>query len=484
MVEVTAMNGRKKTRRTPPKPVARLLESHPAMSLPMVQPEQIRQRIEGGIICRNLVVDMLSGPSDKFRERLLTIEVVMLCMLEFVLDRMPSFLDIVDRLRQGMIPQVDALVVTSKAFYKRLQVIPHQLFLQALESTSKLLEQTQSFKRPWISDLASFASGVYAIDDTTLDALMRRTKLLKTLPKGDLATLAGRLGCAINLATGKFSRMVYDVDAAANEKNHIRPLIAALPKASMFVFDLGYFCFPLFDWITEQGCYFVTRMRGKTSMKVIAVLGNSHHYRDRIIWLGKHKSDRAAHPVRLVEILIDGVWYGYITNVLEPSRLNAHQVWALYSMRWTIEMCFAAVKRALNLAFLRPTLPNAMLIQIWSTLIVYQVLQDLRLEVAACAGWKEDEVSWEMLMRRIAWYAKDKPKEPLRRWLCRDARALNLKKRGTRKRRRLGLPEEVLAELLPPPEDFVFDNPPSRKPRQGDIHTLKDPTELVMVTLS
>jgi hypothetical protein len=473
----------RKPRRKPVLAPPQVLKTYADGALPVVDPVQVESRI-AGLFTRRNVADMFCGPPDPFRQRLLTIEVMVLCMLQFVLVRMPSFLEVVTLLRQGKIADIDAIDVSAQAFYKRLAVIPHQLFLQVLQSTSRLLKQQQKTTRGWVAALASFATGIYAIDDTSLDALVRRTEFLKKQPKGDLATLGGRLACAIDLVTGKFEQIVYDADAAANEKSHVRPLISALPQAALLVFDLGYFSFSLFDWLTVQQRYFVTRMRAKTSFKTIQVLADRSHYRDRIVWLGNYRADRAAHPVRLVEIQLQQQWWGYVTNVMEPSRFNAAQIWGIYSQRWTIEMCFAAIKRALRLAYLRPSIPNAMLTQIWSTLTVYQVLQDLRLDVAAASGWHEDDVSWEMLMRRIGWYAKDPPNKTLREWLCSEAEGLSLKKRGVRKRRLQELPPDVLAQAIPPPPDIEMDKILPRTARQGDPHPLKNPSKLVKASLS
>jgi hypothetical protein len=473
----------RKPRRSPPPIDRALLEHHPSGTLPMVGAEEVRQRIVGGLFPRDFVSDALGGAVCPYRERLLTIEVVVLCMLEFVLERMPSFLAIVDRLGSGKIAGVGSMSVSPQAFYRRLQRLPHQMFLATLERTSQQLRRSQRFSRPWVRQLAGFADGLYAVDDTTLDALVRRTQLLRQYPKGAMETLGGRLGCAIDLTTGGLAQVVYDPDAAANEKSHVRQLIAALPERSLLVFDLGYFSFGLFDWITEGGRFFVTRMRERTSFTVLQVLANRPAYRDRVVWLGKYRADRAAHPVRLVEIFVDGKWLGYITNVLEPSRIDAKQLWSLYCMRWTIEMAFATIKRALGMAFLRPTGKNAMLIQIWSTLIVYQLLQDVRLELAATLKWREDEISWEMLMRRVAWYAEQSPAVPLAQWLVSRAESLNLKKRGVRQRRRTELPHQVLSDLLPIPPDPDPDALPSRTSRQGDPHPLKKDHEILLVQL-
>ena len=468
----------RKPRRKAPRTPSAVLKQYPKDALPQVHPGQVQERIVGLFTRRN-VSEMFNGPADPFRQRLLTIEVMTLCLLDFVLARMPSFRDIVYRLGTGQVEHVDAIDVSPQAFYKRLATIPHVFFLQVLQAISVHLKKSQKATRGWIAQLAPFANGIYAVDDTSLDAIARRTEFFKPHPKGDLATLGGRLACAIDLLTGKFEHIVYDADGAANEKSHVRPLLSALQQGALIVMDLGYFSFPLFDWITQRNLYFVTRMKTKVTFEAISVLADGSHYRDSIVWLGKHRADRAARPVRLVQIRINDTWWNYVTNVLQPSKLNAEQLWRLYSQRWTIEMCFAAVKRALHLAFLRPAAHNAMLSQIWATLTVYQVLQDLRLEIAQAAGWQEDDVSWEMLMRRIGDYARRPPAgQTLRDWLCADPERLWLKKSGTRKRRMSELPIPVQEQLLRPPDDPPERVPGPRKARQGDRTPLKNPAQL------
>ena len=420
-----------------------------------------------------------------YRERLLTIEVLLLCLLEFIVEQLQVFAAVVDRLRDGRIPGLPALEVSPAAFYKRLSTISHTTFQELLRGVTRELGKSQKHVRKWVRDAAPFASGVYAVDDTTLDALLRKTPSLKKHPKGAMETLGGRLGCALDLVTGKFAEVLYDPDSKANEKTHARPLIERLPVGALYTFDLGYFAFPFLDYLSERGCYFVTRMREKTSYEVIRELATGPFYRDSIIWLGKHRADRAAHPVRLVELLIDGIWYRYLTNVLDPSKLGAVQVWALYGQRWTIEMSFAAVKRCLGLAYLRLTHQNGILIQVWCTLAVYQILQDLRLDIAASNGWKEDDVSWERLIRHIGLYVLRPERKSLRDWLVQGAPRMIIKKCGCRHRRRTALPDEVVAACDPPP--VVSDLPPipPREARQGDHRrSRKKGQNLIIAALS
>jgi hypothetical protein len=462
-----------------------LLRAEPCLQDVPVARDQLTPAVEQ-LFSPGFLRRVLAAAPDAYRKRLLTIEVVAISMLNVVLLQSRSFLQLVDKLRMGKLPGLQAVEVSRSAFYKRLRALPHTLFLTLLRETTRSLTRLRTHQRGWVHDLAPFANGIYAIDDTTLDALARRSRLLKELPKGAMETLGGRLGCALDLATGAFAELCYDFDSEANEKNHIRPLVERLGAGNMLVFDLGYFSFPFFDYLTEHFCYFVSRLRNKTSYSVIETLAEGRFYRDRVIYLGKHRADRAAHPVRLVELLIDRTWYAYITNMLDPGLLNAQQIWALYAQRWTIEKSFAAVKRALGMAFLHASHRNGMLIQIWCTLAVYQVLQDLRLQIAGANNWREDEVSWLNLMQRISLHVESPPSAgpDLRTWLIDNAESLYLKKRGVRKRRRDGLPKVVLNECkkTPPPPDFS--RLKSRTPHQSKPEPLKDPRELIVGRLS
>jgi hypothetical protein len=57
------------------------------------------------------------------------------------------------------------------------------------------------------------------------------------------------------------------------------------------------------------------------------------------------------HPVRMMSVLGQGVWYRYLTHVVDPQRLSAHQVCKLYWRRWRIEDAFALTTRLLDLAY-------------------------------------------------------------------------------------------------------------------------------------
>jgi len=415
-------------------------------------------------------------------QRKLPVPLVLLALLALLLHQLPSVVDLFDRLTTGRAPGLPLVECSLAALYARFEAVPHTYCYQVFLHVTRHLTRFSSAERAWVRRLAPWATGIYAFDDTTLDALLRKTAALKAHAKGSPPTLGGRLGALLDLTTGRFAELLYDSDSAANEKTHFRPLVERMPAGSLFVFDLGYFAYPTYDFFTERYCYFVTRLHSHMSFTVHAVLADTPHYRDRLVWPGKYKADRAAYPVRLVEVLVDGKWLSYVTNVWNPTMLTPVAIWALYAQRWTIEQAFFAIKRVLGLATLHFTHLNGVLCQVWLTLALHQVFQELRLALAVRLGTKEDEVSWVMLMRRVEWYTREAGEtRSLRDWLLDEAAQLHLTKRGVRQRRRQALPQEVLeacAQVAWNPEQ-VMTCP--RKPRQGD-RTPPKAAGIVMVT--
>jgi len=74
-----------------------------------------------------------------YRARILTIEVMALALLHVVLSRLPSLSEAVRDLKAGSLSGVRPTRVSMSAFYKRLAVIPHTVFLTLLKHASLAL---------------------------------------------------------------------------------------------------------------------------------------------------------------------------------------------------------------------------------------------------------------------------------------------------------------------------------------------------------
>lgn len=446
-----------------------------------------------GVLSPSFLAQALARGVPGYRARILTIEVMALALLHVVLSRLPSLSEAVRDLKAGSLSGVRPTRVSMSAFYKRLAVIPHTVFLTLLKHTSLAL-RAHSARTAAISELAPFASGIFAIDDTTLDALARKSKALKATPEGRYAeaTLGGRLGCVLDLVDRTFVALAHDTASQSNERNRLLPLVETLEAGSLVVLDRGYFAFDAFDALSERFIYWITRFKIGVKFDVLATLVDAPLYRDRIVHLGSERgTDRGRWPVRLVELRIDGEWWQYVTNVWDPRMLPADRLWRLYGHRWTIEVAFASVKRALGLATIHACHTNGVLSQVWATLTIYHVLQHLRRNIAEACGWDPEDVSWELLMRRIGVYVEICPAEDLTSWLLKSDPESGVRKTGKRVRRTQELIPAVHSNLqrtAPPlPLDRLGPFEPRSRPsrvRSYDsekftthVYTLREPDQ-------
>ena len=128
-----------------------------------------------------------------------------------------------------------------------------------------------------------------------------------------------------------------------HEINRAREL--ELPKGSYVVFDRGYTDYRWYQELTEDGVYFVSRLKSNANMTP----GRKRRGRkspgvieDREIKLGK-----LPETFRLVTYLDEetDITYQFVTNALD---IPAKTVAALYKERWQIELFFKWIKQNLR----------------------------------------------------------------------------------------------------------------------------------------
>jgi Transposase DDE domain len=298
--------------------------------------------------------------------------------------------------------------VTDQAIYTRLERAGDGPLRRLFERVSAVLAERLA---PYADEaLAPFATDVVAFDDSTLDRVARLLPALRGLPPGDDRLLPGKLSCAFDLRRQQFRRVDYRADPHQNEKLGARDLLAGLAEGALIVADLGFFGFRWFDDLTDLKHWWVSRLRAKTSYTVIHRFYEDARTFDGLVWLGAHRADRAAHAARLVRFAAGGATFSYLTNVLDPTVLPLREIARLYARRWDLELAFKLVKRHLGLHLLWSAKSVVILQQVWAVLIIAQVLQALRLEVAARAGADPFEVSLPLLVEyapRFAYEGRD-----------------------------------------------------------------------------
>ena len=293
--------------------------------------------------------------------------------------------------------------VTDQAVYKRLHTAGTKPLERLFEQITSVL--AQRFQGMDSDKLAPFAKEVVCIDESTLDAVSRRMPTLRAIPEGDSRLLPGKLSGAFDVRRQQWRTVRFQPNPQQNEKVMARDLAAQMPVGTLLVADLGYFGFAWFDWLTDRGYHWLSRLRAKTSYKVMHVFYERGEVFDGIVWLGAYRADRAKHAVRLVTFRQSKIMHRYITNVHDPLTFPIPSMAQVYARRWDIEMALKLVKQHLKLRLLWSAKRVVILQQIWATLIISQVLQALRLEIAHKAGVDPFEVSIGLLVQYAPQYA-------------------------------------------------------------------------------
>jgi hypothetical protein len=306
------------------------------------------------------------------------------------------------------------------------------------------------------TDLAPFATEVVALDETTLEKLARRLPAVRDVPAGDRRLLGGKLAGAFDLRRQQWRAVEYLEDAGQNEKVAARTLLATLPEGSLILADLGYFGFEWFDHLTDRGSHWISRLREKTSYQVIHPFYQRGETFDGIVWLGAHRADRAKHAVRLVQFRQGQTLYRYLTNVRDPRLLSPAAIARLYARRWDFELAVNTIKSHLGLHLLWSAKPVVIHQQVLAVLILAQILQALRLEIAGRAGVDPFEVSLPLLIEYLPQFAY-RGLDPIDAFLT-NAREVGFIRPSSRTV--IHAPDIPLAQLVPLPPNIVLERTP------------------------
>ena len=245
--------------------------------------------------------------------------------------------------------------------------------------------------------LASFATDVLALDETTLDPVARKLPILRYLKKGAVELLPGKLAGLYDVRLQLWRRIDYLPEALQNCKVHARVMLEGLAKGTLLLFDLGYFSFEWLDELSQRQFWYVCRLREKTSYTVLHTYYTFGEVFDGVVWLGNYQA-QAGQAVRLVRFGVGGLSLTYLTNVLDPTVLSIQEMARLYARRWDIELAFLLLKEYLGLHLWWSSKVSVILVQVWACLILAQLLQAVRLEIACRAQVDPFEVSMPLLV--------------------------------------------------------------------------------------
>lgn len=423
---------------------------HDRSKRPLAAPpaEQVSARLQ------EVILPAVQAEQDKahhdfgVRARKLTVVVMMAFVISLIWRQVGSVSDGVRLLNTEGLLWVTTIAVSQQALSLRLSTLPAELFLRVLTSVLPVFHaRWQARQRPLPPELAwaqARYTQIVACDGSTLDALLRKTGLLRGAP---LHPLAGRMTALLDLCSRLPCHVWYEPDPKAHDQRFWERILAVLKAGALLIFDLGYTNFQVFARLTAAQVTFITCAKRNLAFKVERYLYRSANVQDLLIWVGSG-ADRQL--LRLVKVQYHGKWYRYLTNELDLERLPPAYVVALYWQRWRIEEAYAIVKRLLGLAYFWVGAENGVCLQLWATWMLYAVLVDLTDAVAEALQKPFAAISVEMVYRSLYFFGQAVLRgeaTDLIAYLVANAKPLGLLKRT---RKRLAL--ELLLNLTNPIE--------------------------------
>jgi hypothetical protein len=255
------------------------------------------------------------------------------------------------------------------------QNVFHMLFVR-FQSQLALpgVRQTKKFR---------FKNKLVSLDSSVIDLCLKMydwAKFRTTKGASKLHLLLdhdGYLPSFCVITTGK----VHDVTVAKTLK---------LQPGTIIVDDRGYNDYELFGRWTDEGVYFVTRLKDNAVYRVLKRLpapekSNSAVRKDQVIrFTGPQAKKKCSCELRLVFFYDEAQKrkFQFLTN---NFALAAGAIAAVYKDRWAVELFFKALKQNLKIKTFVGTSPTAVKTQVWTALITMLMLRFMKLK--AKWGW-------------------------------------------------------------------------------------------------
>ena len=221
-----------------------------------------------------------------------------------------------------------------------------------------------------------FKNPLYSLDASTIDlclsvfpwAKFRTTKGAVKLHVG--LNHAGYLPEFVTLTEGK----KHDITVGR---------ILKFPKGSIVAIDKAYNDYTWYKHLTENGIFFVTRLKANAKYRVIErreVLQSKGLTSDQSIeFTGLQTAKKC--PVQLRRIGYrdpdTGKHYVFLTN---NFKLAARTIADIYKARWQVKLFFKWIKQNLKIKSFVGTSKNAVMTQIWIALCMYLLLAFLKFQ--------------------------------------------------------------------------------------------------------
>lgn len=270
-------------------------------------------------------------------------------------------------------------------FTKEMAEFFHQCVIHAIEVTAQEAGLKLGGKLKNFKDILMQDSSIIRLHES----------LAKTWPAARSRKVAA--GIKISCIVSAVANGVKSVSIVPERTSEIKTLkIGSWVKDRIFLIDLGFFKYGMFDKIDKLGGYFVSRLKENANPEIISISRSSvkgkielegrkikevlPHLKggilDAIVEVtykkGKYKGKQRAvtRAFRLVAVFNDETkkYHLYLTNI-DIEVLKAEDIAALYSARWEIEMVFKELKSHYRLDEISTKKPEIIECLVWISIL-------------------------------------------------------------------------------------------------------------------
>jgi hypothetical protein len=226
-----------------------------------------------------------------------------------------------------------------------------------------------------------FKNPLYSIDASTIDLC------LNVFPWAKFRKNKGGIKLHVKLDhSGYIPSFVSMTDARTHERKEIENI--PMKKGDVLVFDRGYTDYKFYASLCRKDIYFVSRLKKNADFEVLMNKDVSKYmnigYDQQIILSGYYSEKKCPNKLRIIESY-DPETNKKITLLTNHHSWSPETIAAIYKDRWQIEIFFKAIKQNLQIKSFYGTSENAVLTQIWISMITYLLLKYLA--YASSEGW-------------------------------------------------------------------------------------------------
>ena len=221
-----------------------------------------------------------------------------------------------------------------------------------------------------------------------------------------------------SLATGMITAMACGPYAGkeTGETALLRTLFDALSRGDVLLADRYYGGWFMLALLRELGIDFVTRLHQlrTADFQKGRRLGEGDHVvswpkPERPEWMDQETYDRLPQQleVREVKVIVDVKGFRteslvVVTSLLDPKDYSHDDLANLYRRRWIVELHLRDIKTAMKLEVLRCKTPEMVRQELWTGLLVYNLIRQSILQSAHESDRQPDQLSFTATMQMLA----------------------------------------------------------------------------------